>query len=173
MFTRILNLQHFHFSFISFLCVFFLNFIKHWLYIKVEQLEHQMRDMTKLMDENEAKTKEIEAERQEAIDKIFVLRDIIRDLEGQVETKNESEAELKAVIAELEEVIKQQIKTVEELNRQVEDVRSGAELQHLKDHIRQLEDELQRRRLSSEYIGSDGALKQIKTQASRKNLYNL
>lgn len=129
-----------------------------------------MRDMTKLMDENEAKTKEIEAERQEAIDKIFVLRDIIRDLEGQVEAKNESEAELKAVVVELEEVIKQQIKSVEELNRQVEDVRSGTELQHLKDHIAQLEDELQRLRLSSEYIGSEGALKQIKTQASRRNL---
>lgn len=130
-----------------------------------------MREMTKLMDQNEAHTKKVEAERQEAIEKIYELRDIIRDLEGQIETKTETEADLKAVIVELEGVIRQQNESNEDLTLQVEDARNGLESQRLKDHISQLEDELHRLRLNSEYIGSEGALKQFKTQVRFKTLW--
>lgn len=122
-----------------------------------------MRDMSKLIEENEFKHNEIEGEKKEAIEKIFVLRDIIRDLESQIEVKAATESELRNLISELEEIIKQQNKNNEELNRHLNSVKNISEAEH-KEHLEHLEEELQRLRLNTEFAGSEGALKQIKTQ---------
>lgn len=130
----------------------------------MEQLEQQMREMSRRIEENELKQQEIEAERQEAIEKIHVLRDIIRDLEAQVEVKAESEATLRSVIVELENVVKQQNKTNLELTKQLETLKGVPDEKEFREHIAHLEEEVQRLRLSEELIGSEGALKQIKLQ---------
>lgn len=130
----------------------------------MEQLEQQMREMSRLIQENETKQQEIEAERLEAIEKVQVLRDIIRDLESQVETKTESEAALRCMIIELENVIKQQSKTNVELSKQLEMLKVVPDEKEFREHIAHLEEELQRLRLTEELIGSEGALKQIKLQ---------
>lgn len=123
-----------------------------------------MREMSRLIEENETRQQEIEAERQEAVEKIHVLRDIIRDLEGQVEAKAESEAALRSVIIELENVVKQQNKTNVELSKQLEGLKGVPDEKEFREHIAHLEEEVQRLRLSEELVGSEGALKQIKLQ---------
>lgn len=131
---------------------------------QVEQLEHQMREMTKLMEANEHRRQETETERKEAVEKIGVLRDIILDLELQVEVKTKAEAELKTIINELEEVIRQQGKVGDELSQQLESYRSGPDLHQLKERVVYLENESQQLRLNSELAGGDGILKDIQTQ---------
>lgn len=128
-----------------------------------------MREMSRLIEENETKQQQIDAERQEAIEKVHVLRDIIRDLEGQVETKAESEAALRSLIIELENVVKQQTKTIVELNKQLETLKGVPDEKEFREHIAHLEEEVQRLRLSEELIGSEGALKQIKLQVGENS----
>ncbi|XP_031352709.1 A-kinase anchor protein 9-like isoform X3 [Photinus pyralis] len=123
----------------------------------VERLEMQIRDMTKVIEAGELKQNEIESEKQEAIEKIFVLRDIIRDLESEVEAKTAREDKLTGVISELEEIISQQTARSEDLTKQLDG-------QCLQEHIDRLEDEVQRLKLHSEFAGSEGALKQLKLQ---------
>lgn len=120
-----------------------------------------MREMSLLIEQNEARQQEIETDRREAIEKIHVLRDIIRDLEAQVETKTETEAELRDIITQLENVIKEQRKTNEELSKQLDNEPKQKEL---REHIVGLEEEVRRLRLNEELIGSEGVLKQVKNQ---------
>ncbi|KAF5306240.1 hypothetical protein FQA39_LY08938 [Lamprigera yunnana] len=131
---------------------------------EVEQLESQMREMSKVIEENDVKRNEVEVEKKEAIEKILVLREIIRDLESQVEAKIENETELKVVITQLENLLKQQNQVNEELNRQVSTVHNIKDAESFQQHIHQLEDEIQRLKLNTEFAGSEGALKQLKNQ---------
>lgn len=110
------------------------------------------------------KYNEVESEKKEAIEKIFVLRDIIRDLESQIETKTETEAALRSLIAQLEDIIGQQTKANDELGQHLASLRGTSQTQQFQKHIESLEDEVQRLRLTTEFAGSEGALKQIKTQ---------
>ncbi|KAK4873718.1 hypothetical protein RN001_013078 [Aquatica leii] len=129
---------------------------------EVEHLESQMREMSKLIDDNEIKRNEIELERKEAIEKVFVLRDIIRDLEAQVEKKTENEAELNTVILQLQDIVKQQKKANDELSSG----KNAGEGRSYQKHVEQLEDEIQRLKLNAEFAGSEGVLKQLKAQLS-------
>lgn len=53
----------------------------------MEHLESQARDLTQKLQESANKRDKFEVELKASIDKIFVLREIISDLETQVETK--------------------------------------------------------------------------------------
>ncbi|KAK9719890.1 Pericentrin-AKAP-450 domain of centrosomal targeting protein [Popillia japonica] len=136
---------------------------------EVEQLELQMREMTKLIETSEQKRDEAENERKEAVEKIWVLREIIRDLESQVETKNAVEDELRKLVVELEDVIKQQTSTVDGLNRQLEGCKGGEgdDVHLLKERIVYLENEAQKLRLNNELVGSEGALREIQLQLNQ------
>ncbi|KAG5898706.1 hypothetical protein JTB14_030655 [Gonioctena quinquepunctata] len=107
---------------------------------EVEQLEHQLQEMTNLLAGQTLACKALETERNEAVEKIKVLRDIIRELEFQTETKS---------------------KEIAEHVRAIEKLQYVAELYR---HIEHLENELQRTRVQSELAGSEGALKQIRSQ---------
>lgn len=50
-------------------------------------MEQQIRDLTQQVSEYEAQKDKLEMELKASIDKIFVLREIITDLETQVDTK--------------------------------------------------------------------------------------
>ncbi|KRT83145.1 hypothetical protein AMK59_3492, partial [Oryctes borbonicus] len=123
-----------------------------------------MREMTKLIELGEQKREEVENERKEAVDKIWVLRDIIRDLEYRVEVKAEVEAELKKLVAELEDVIEQQTRAIDESNRQLEECKGDVDVRTLKERIVYLENEAQKLRLNSELAGGEGALKELQSQ---------
>lgn len=54
-------------------------------------MEQQIKDMTLSLAEYKEKTMKQELEQKAHIDKIFVLREVIADLEAQIETKSFNE----------------------------------------------------------------------------------
>lgn len=92
-----------------------------------------------MMSEAEAKKSEIESELKAAVDKIWVLRDIITDLENQVQKKTEREEILQGQIEHLEEVINVQTKNNQELVQEIETIKLGSENVHLNEHINHLQ----------------------------------
>ncbi|XP_044739886.1 coiled-coil domain-containing protein 18 [Chrysoperla carnea] len=108
----------------------------------IEQLEQKMRDMTTLMEDSEAKKQETEKELKEAVDKVWLLRDIIRDLESQLEVKVQTELQLQNEIEELQKVVKQEHKNKEELALELHSMKSLPDSQQLLDHADHLEKEL-------------------------------
>nr|XP_012135582.1 PREDICTED: A-kinase anchor protein 9-like isoform X3 [Megachile rotundata] len=131
----------------------------------VEVLESQMREMSSMMSDTEAKKTETESELKAAIDKIWVLRDIITDLEQQLQIKTEKEESLQMQINQLETVIAAQTKNQHELVQELDAVKMGSESKRLNEHISQLEEELRKHKLSSEQFKvNSAALKQMKTE---------
>lgn len=130
----------------------------------MERLEGQMREMSTLMAESEKKKSEVESELKEAIDKIWVLRDIIRDLESQIELQVKEETNLKNIAAQLQDKIRDQVKYNEVLTTELASLRGVKHNDELNEHILKLEEELGRLRVSAELAGPDGTTKQVKTQ---------
>lgn len=126
-----------------------------------------MREMTALMAECESKKTDVENELKEAIDKIWVLRDIIIDLEKQIEDKTKTEVELKNIVTQLEDKIREEARQNAEFNQQIEALKCCAEENQYNEIIRKLESEIQKLRVSSELVGPDGVLKQVKSQVCK------
>ncbi|CAD1471579.1 unnamed protein product [Heterotrigona itama] len=132
---------------------------------EVEVLESQMREMSSLMSDTEAKKFETESELKAAIDKIWVLREIITDLEQQLQIKTEKEESLQLQINQLETVIAAQTKNQHELVQELDAVKMGSESKQLNEHIIHLQEELRKHKLSSEQFNvNSAALKQMKTE---------
>lgn len=122
-----------------------------------------MREMSLLMAACDSKKSLVDNELKEAVDKIWVLRDIIKDLEVQIETRCETELELKNIVSQLEDKLHFETKHNDELNHKIISLKSFPDENHF-EIIRKLEAENQKLRVSSELIGPDGVLKQMKTQ---------
>lgn len=132
---------------------------------EVEVLESQMREMSSLMSDTEAKKSETESELKAAIDKIWVLREIITDLEQQLQIKTDKEESLQLQINQLETVIAAQTKNQHELVQELDAVKMGSESKQLNEHIIHLQEELRKHKLSSEQFDvNSAALKQMKTE---------
>lgn len=98
-----------------------------------------MREMSSLMSDTEAKKSEKESELKAAVDKIWVLREIITDLEQQVQVKIEREESLQVQIGQLETVITAQTKNQQELVQELDAIKSGSESRQLNEQISHLE----------------------------------
>lgn len=105
----------------------------------MEALEFQMREMSSLMSDTEAKKSEKESELKAAVDKIWVLREIITELEQQLQAKIEREESLQMQIAQLEAVITAQSKNQHELVQELDAIKSGSESRHLNEQINHLQ----------------------------------
>ncbi|XP_067211849.1 golgin subfamily A member 4-like isoform X3 [Linepithema humile] len=131
----------------------------------VEALESQMREMSSSISDMEAKKSEKESELKAAVDKIWVLRDIITDLEQQLQVKIEREESLQLQIGQLETVITAQTKNQQELVQELDAIKSGSESRHLNEQINHLQEELSKHKLSSEHFNvNSSVLKQIKAE---------
>ena len=91
------------------------------------------------MSDTEAKKSEKESELKAAVDKIWVLRDIIADLEQQLQAKLEREESLQMQINQLETVITAQTKNQQELVQELDAIKSGSENRHLNEQINHLQ----------------------------------
>ena len=89
--------------------------------------------------ELEVSRAERDAELEEALNKIRDLRNVIADLEHQVQARTEKEDLLNGQIEQLEEVIIAQTKNQQELAQELEVVKSGHENAELSDHIGHLQ----------------------------------
>lgn len=119
--------------------------------------------MTKTLDEETQKCKDLESERNEAVDKIKLLRDIIRDLEVKYDVKSKEVNNLVEKIQKLEFIIDEQERSVNDVG-QNESSKDISDLNGLYRHIEHLEGELQQLRVNAELAGSDGATLQLKKQ---------
>lgn len=98
-----------------------------------------MREMSSLMSDTEAKKSEKESELKAAVDKIRLLRDIITDLEQQLQAKIEREESLQLQINQLETIIIAQTKNQQELVQELDAIKSGSENRHLNEQINHLQ----------------------------------
>ncbi|XP_045478324.1 A-kinase anchor protein 9-like isoform X2 [Harmonia axyridis] len=131
--------------------------------VTVEHLDGQLKETVGLLEVKDQKLKDVEAEKDEAVEKIFFLRDVIRELESQLKAKTETEADLRTLISDLEQVITQQTQEVKEKADASDDV-DGSETRRYREQVRTLEAEVQKLRLSQELVGTEGALRELRNQ---------
>ncbi|XP_055905923.1 A-kinase anchor protein 9 isoform X3 [Eupeodes corollae] len=115
----------------------------------VDNLEQQIKDLTHKLTECSTKKDKFEVELKASIDKIFVLREIISELETQVETKALNEHCLGEKIQELETYIGSQNRSNDTLQKEVQSLQKEID-QGYQEKIRQLEEKLQNTRPSLE-----------------------
>uniref|UniRef100_A0ABD2XID6 Pericentrin/AKAP-450 centrosomal targeting domain-containing protein n=1 Tax=Trichogramma kaykai TaxID=54128 RepID=A0ABD2XID6_9HYME len=124
----------------------------------VEALTVQLREL-------EAKKAETDNELRQALSKIWDLREVIHDLEQQVQSKGEREDILMRQIEQLEEIIVSQTRNQQELSQELEAIRTGNENKQLSDHIGHLQEELRKHQLSSEQLtANSSALRQLRLE---------
>ncbi|XP_055905928.1 nucleoprotein TPR isoform X7 [Eupeodes corollae] len=116
---------------------------------QVDNLEQQIKDLTHKLTECSTKKDKFEVELKASIDKIFVLREIISELETQVETKALNEHCLGEKIQELETYIGSQNRSNDTLQKEVQSLQKEID-QGYQEKIRQLEEKLQNTRPSLE-----------------------
>lgn len=105
----------------------------------MEALESQMREMSSNISAVEAKKVETESELQDAVRKIWILREIIADLERQLQQKKEDEESLLVQISQLKMVIAAQTENQQDLVKQLDAIKMGAESRELNEHINHLQ----------------------------------
>lgn len=95
--------------------------------------------MTVHVRELEAKNAKSDNELHQAVSKIYELREVIRDLEQQVQNRAEREDILNGQIEQLEEIIVAQTRNQQELSQELEAIRAGNEHNQFSDHIGHLQ----------------------------------
>ncbi|KAI4487627.1 hypothetical protein M0802_011983 [Mischocyttarus mexicanus] len=131
----------------------------------VEALESQIRGMSSIMSDTEAKMSETESELKAAVDKIWVLRDIVHDLEQQLQAKIEKEESLQLQITQLEAIITAQTKNQQDLVQELDSIKMGEVSRQMNEHITHLQEELRKHKLSSEHFDANSStLKQMKVE---------
>lgn len=124
-------------------------------------MEIQIKEMTSVVTEYEGQISKLENDLKASIDKIYVLREIITDLESQIETKNQAEHAFHEKIQELETYIHNQNKTAESLQHEVESLKIDLDGRGYNEKISNLEDKLRKSLTSTE---QSIALEQITEQ---------
>ncbi|XP_016965611.1 golgin subfamily A member 4 isoform X5 [Drosophila biarmipes] len=113
------------------------------------QLEGQFREVTQQLSESNAKRDKFEVELKASIDKIFVLREIISELETQVQTKALNEEVLGEKAKQLEEYVSLQMRDNDALQQEVNSLKTNIG-ESYQSRIRLLEEKLQQGRPSAE-----------------------
>ncbi|PNF22698.1 hypothetical protein B7P43_G07122 [Cryptotermes secundus] len=132
---------------------------------EVESLELQVKEATCEQKVFDLKKEELEMELKAAVDKIWMLRDIIGELESQIETRTEHEAALEQQLHQLHALLEQQGRTHQELTDELDSLRLESGKSELTEHISHLEEQLRKHRLHVEQFQSDStAVRQMKAQ---------
>ncbi|XP_026833262.1 myosin-8 isoform X11 [Drosophila erecta] len=113
------------------------------------QLESQFREVNQQLSESNAKRDKFEVELKASIDKIFVLREIISELETQVQTKALNEQVLAEKSKQLEEYVSLQMRDNDVLQQEVHSLKTDIG-EGYQSRIRLLEEKLQQSRPTAE-----------------------
>ncbi|XP_032454885.1 centromere-associated protein E isoform X3 [Nasonia vitripennis] len=131
----------------------------------LRQIDESEIDVSMQMHDLETKKLKTESELEAAVEKIWELREVIRELEQQVTARVNREDVLSGKIKQLEEVVVAQTKNQEELVQELEVLKSGNDNNQLSDHIGHLQEELRKHQLSSEQLtANSSALKQLRLE---------
>ncbi|KAL0275248.1 UNVERIFIED_CONTAM: hypothetical protein PYX00_003164 [Menopon gallinae] len=120
----------------------------------IDALENQLRDVNERLAECEQTKGEIETKLKDAVEKIWTLREIIRDLEGQVATVSEKNSDLLCRVEELEQGLEEQEKINRGLVEELENLRTQTRDEH-EEHVKSLEDELAVLRQAAERLSTE------------------
>ncbi|XP_043649972.1 golgin subfamily A member 4 isoform X3 [Drosophila teissieri] len=112
-------------------------------------LESQFREVSQQLSESNAKRDKFEVELKASIDKIFVLREIISELETQVQTKALNEQVLAEKAKQLEEYVSLQMRDNDVLQQEVHSLKTDIG-EGYQSRIRLLEEKLQQSRPTAE-----------------------
>lgn len=115
----------------------------------METMELQVKEMTTILSDNDEKKIKLETELKASIDKIFVLREIISELETQIESKTLNEHVYCEKVKELESYIATQSKANDTLHQELESIKSDVDIKGYTEKVANLEEQL-RQRTSSE-----------------------
>lgn len=115
----------------------------------METMELQVKEMTTILSDNDEKKLKLETELKASIDKIFDLREIISELETQIESNKLNEHVFCEKVKELESYIAQQSKTNDTLHHELESIKSDVDIKGYTERVANLEEQL-RLRTSSE-----------------------
>uniref|UniRef100_A0A6P7GD32 Pericentrin-like n=1 Tax=Diabrotica virgifera virgifera TaxID=50390 RepID=A0A6P7GD32_DIAVI len=129
---------------------------------QIEQLELQLQEKTTAFEASCHKLKDLEDELTEAVEKIKELREIIRNLEIQSETKSVKIQAYLDTINKLQNIIANEHGVGD--GKDCDASKDVSDIGELYRHIEHLETELHKLRLNSELAGNEGATKQISTQ---------
>lgn len=124
-------------------------------------MENQLKDMGTLVTDYEEKKVKLEFDLKASIDKIYVLREIISELEQQIERKTTNEMNLQSKIDEMEEYLGTQNRQNESLQNEVESMKFEVDSRGDKERIAHLEEQLKKSLNSAE---QSLALEQITEQ---------
>ncbi|XP_033240357.1 golgin subfamily A member 4 isoform X14 [Drosophila pseudoobscura] len=113
------------------------------------QLEAQLRAVNQQLSQSNAKRDKFEVELKASIDKIFVLREIISELETQVQTKALNEHVLDEKTKQLEDYVNLQMRANDALQQEVHSLKTDIG-EGYQSRIRLLEEKLQQGRPSAE-----------------------
>ncbi|XP_066145166.1 putative leucine-rich repeat-containing protein DDB_G0290503 isoform X1 [Euwallacea fornicatus] len=130
---------------------------------KAEHLEQQIQALNNQLQDRQSKFKELESERDEAVEKIKILRDIITELEHLNDSKDREIEEQLRNVEKLECIVNEQNQSLDEY-RVLTPLGNVSDIQNLRRHCEDLEEEVQKLRIGAELAGSEGALRQVKLQ---------
>lgn len=142
-----------------------MDFIINSKYLQqIANLEQQIKDLTVASTQyNEQKTKH-EEDLKATLDKVFVLREIITDLEMQIQSKSLSEHVLNEKCKELQNYIDMQSQANDSLKQDVEHLKGDLNGQGYTERILYLEDQVKLTRPSAEQkLLVDQMTSQLKT----------
>lgn len=118
--------------------------------VKLEAAEQQSKDLGVQLVERDERIRKLEADLKDSIDKGFTLREIITELETQIDSKSVNEHVLDAKIKELEQYINAQNRQNESLHQEMESMKTDLAVRGYDDKIAKLEEELRQSRPSVE-----------------------
>ncbi|XP_058118059.1 A-kinase anchor protein 9 [Anopheles ziemanni] len=117
---------------------------------KLETVELQVKDLTAQIAERDDRIRKMETDLKDSIDKGFTLREIISELETQIESKTINEHVMETKVKELERYIDVQNQQNESLHQEMESFKTDLVVRGYDDKIARLEEELRQRQPTAE-----------------------
>ncbi|XP_053660325.1 pericentrin-like [Anopheles marshallii] len=116
----------------------------------LESMEQQVKELTTQIADRDDRLRKMETDLKDSIDKGFTLREIISELETQIESKTINEHVLETKAKELEKYIDVQSQQNESLHQEMESVKTDLAGRGYDEKIAKLEEELRHRQPSTE-----------------------
>uniref|UniRef100_A0A182Q838 Pericentrin/AKAP-450 centrosomal targeting domain-containing protein n=1 Tax=Anopheles farauti TaxID=69004 RepID=A0A182Q838_9DIPT len=117
---------------------------------ELESMEQQVKELTAQIADRDDRLRKMEADLKDSIEKGFTLREIISELETQIESKTINEHVLETKAKELEKYIDVQNQQNESLHQEVESIKTDLVGRGYDEKIARLEEELRRRQPTAE-----------------------